>query len=301
MAERVERSGPHTAVTRELLVRYLDAWTPVVLRSHRRATYVDGSRDDFAADALRVFGEFADKLAGHQLDVVILRTATESLAGVLAGLGAPAGLSLRSVEDAAELAVAGPMLAHIDIVAGSVMDEAAVWQLVATLGPGKAREVLLILPQADTEQVTAYRARLREAGLSCAATVELADADGQVQLLLFGTGDAKHLARFKDELWAADEFAGIRYRDPLDPEHTAVDISLNPQLHPLRAAVLGELARRGRCTVADLQQHTVRETIYRPADTVRLLTSAAAAGTIDRQPPKGRMSPRTIVSHPGLR
>src|SRR5437588_11767662 len=114
MSERAEPSGPHTAVTRELLVRYLDAWTPVVLRSHRRATYVDGSRDDFAADALRVFGEFADKLAGHQLDVVILRAAAESLAAVLAGLGAPAGLSLRSVEDPAELTVAGPMLAHVD-------------------------------------------------------------------------------------------------------------------------------------------------------------------------------------------
>ncbi len=298
MPERVERCGPHTAVTRELLVRYLDAWTPVVLRSHRRATYVDGSRDDFAADALRVFGEFADKLAGHQLDVVILRTVTESLAGVLAGMGAPAGLSLRSVEDPAELTVAGPMLAHIDIVAGHVVDEQAVWRLVAALGPGKAREVLLILPQATTEQVSGYRARLRDAGLACAAAVELADDDGHVRLLLFATADARHLATFKDELWAADEFAGIRYRDPADPEHTPVDISLNPQLHPLRGAVLGELARRGRCTVADLQQHTVRETIYRPADAVRLLTAAAAAGTITREPQKGRMSPRTVVTYP---
>ncbi|HEY4021587.1 MAG TPA: hypothetical protein VGM75_23060, partial [Pseudonocardiaceae bacterium] len=87
-----------------------------------------------------------------------------------------------------------------------------------------------------------------------------------------------------------------RYRDPHDPEHTPVDISLSPQLHPLRRPLLDELARRGRCTVADLQQHTIRETIYRPADTVRVLAAAASAGSITREPPKGRMSPRTIVA-----
>lgn len=59
-----KRPDPHTAVMRELLVRYLDAWTPAVLRSHRRATYVAAGRDDFAGYALRVFGEFADRLAG---------------------------------------------------------------------------------------------------------------------------------------------------------------------------------------------------------------------------------------------
>jgi hypothetical protein len=287
MAEHVD---PHAAVTRELLVRYLDAWTPAVLRSHRRATYVEGGRGDFAAQALRVFGEFADRLAGHQLDVVVLRAATGPLAAVLRELGEPPGLSLRSDE---EPAVTGPMLAHLDVTA---LDEPTVWRLVVSLAPGKARELLLTLPPATAEQVTGYRARLREAGLAYAVTVELADDSGHAQLLLFATGDTKHLATFKNELWAADEFAGIRYRDPRDPEHTLVDISLNPQLLPLRRALLDELARRGSCTVADLQQHTLRETIYRPADTVGVLTSAAAAGAITREPAKGRLSPRTVVS-----
>ncbi|HEX4223181.1 MAG TPA: hypothetical protein VHZ97_12510 [Pseudonocardiaceae bacterium] len=296
MSDRVARHGPHTAVTREVLVRYLDAWTPIVLRSHRRATYIDASRDAFAAAALRVFGEFADRIAGHELDVVILRAPTESLATVLTELGEPPGLSLRSVRDTGNLTVTGPMLAHLDIVAGDVLDEPTLWRLVIRLAPGKAREVLLTLPPAGIEQVDGYRARLREAGLAHAVAVELADVEGQVQLLLFATGDAKHLSRFKDELWAADEFAGIRYRDPRDPQHTLIDISLSPQLHHLRAALLTELGLRGRCTVADLQQHTERETIYRPADTVRVLSSSAAAGTITREPAKGRMSPRTIVS-----
>lgn len=298
MSERVGRTGPHTAVTRELLVRYLDAWTPAVLRSHRRATYLEAGRADFAGYALRVFGEFADRLAGHQVDVVILRAVTDSLTAILHQLGDPPGLSLRSVEDPANLTVTGPVLAHLDIAAGSPLDEPAMWRLVESLAPGKAREVLLTLPPAPAEQVTGYRRRLREAGLGYAVAVELADDDRQVRLLLFGTGDEKHLVTFKNELWAADEFAGIRYREPGDAEHALVDISLNPQLLPLRHVLLAELARRGSCTVADLQRHTLRETIYRPADTVRMLTSAASAGTIAREPAKGRLTPRTVVRVP---
>ena len=280
---------------RELLVRYLDTWTPAVLRSHRRATYIEAGRADFAASALRVFGEFADRLDGHHLDVVILRAATDPLAALLRELGEPPGLDLRAVDDIANLTVTGPALAHLDIV--DVLDEADAWRLVASLAPGKAREVLLTLPPATAGQVTDYRTRLREAGLAYAAAVELADDDGHAQLLLFATGQDKHLATFKNELWAADEFAGIRYRDPFDTEHTLVDISLTPQLLPLRRTLLDELARRGSCTVADLQQHTLRETIYRPADTVGVLTAAAAAGAIARVPTKGRLSPRTVVSH----
>jgi hypothetical protein len=293
----VERPDPHTAVMRELLVRYLDAWTPAVLRSHRQATYVEGGRDYFAAHALRVFGEFADRLAGHHLDVVVLWAATDPLTAVLRELGEPPGLSLRAVGDPEDLTVTGPVLAHLDATDGSALDEPSLWRLVTSLVPAKARELLLTLPPTTAEQVTDYRTRLREAGLAYAVAVELADDQGRTQLLLFATGDGKHLATFKNELWSADEFAGIRYRDPRDAEHALVDISLNPQLMPLRRALLDELARRGSCTVSDLQQHTLQETIYRPADTVGVLTSAASAGAISREPPKGRMSPRTVVSH----
>ncbi|HWC80399.1 MAG TPA: hypothetical protein VG756_10590 [Pseudonocardiaceae bacterium] len=297
MSERAGRPDPHTAVTRELLVRYLDAWTPTVLRAHRRATYIEAARADFAVAALRVFGEFTDRLAGHHLDVVILRAITDPSAAALAELGDLPDVSLRSVPDPADLSVTGPMLAHIGVVDGSAMDESAVWGLVGSLAPGKARELLLTLPAAPVEQVRDYRTRLRAAGLACAVAVELADDRGHGQLLLFATREPKHLATFKDELWAADEFAGIRYRDPHDPEHTLVDISLNPQVHPLRRALLDELARRGHASVADLQKYTQAETIYRPADAVRVLTSAAAAGSVGREPAKGRLSPRTIVSH----
>ncbi|MFI7673467.1 hypothetical protein [Actinophytocola sp. NPDC049390] len=279
-------ADPHTAVLREVLVRYLDAWTPSVLRSHRRATYVEAGRDDSAA--LRVFGEFADRLAGHELDVVLLSAGTTPAE-------TPPGLSVRAVDDPADLTVTGPVLAHVDATEGGVLDEPAAWRLVDSLPPGKGREVLLALPPATEEDVRAHRVWLRDAGLAYAVTVELADDDGNSRLLLFATGSDKHLTTFKNELWAADEFAGIRYRDPRDAEHALVDISLTPQLLPLRRVLLDELARRGSCTVADLQRHTLHETIYRPADTIGVLTAAASAGAISREPAKGRLTPKTVV------
>lgn len=270
---------PHVALKRDVLVRYLDAWTAVVLRSHRGATYVE-SDGGFVADALRVFGEFTDRLDGQLLDVLIL------------GAGPvgepPAGVSVRAA-DAGEVKVAGPMLAHLDAVVNSTLDP---WRLVASLAPGKAREVLLALPAVETD----YRERLRTAGLACVVAVELVAEDGRAQLLVFATGDSRHLATFKNELWAVDEFAGIRYRDPHDAERTLVDISLTPQLLPLRHALLAELARQGSRTVAELQQYTLLETIYRPADAVGALTSAASAGDITREPAKGRLTPRTVVT-----
>ncbi len=257
-----------------------------MLRSHRAATYVESG--DAVTDALRVFGEFADRLAGHRLEVVLLGAAVDTAAL----RGAPQGLSVRSVADPADVTVDGPMLAHLDVVAGALTEPDA-WRLVASLARGKAREVLLTLPAAG--QAADCRDRLRGAGLAYAAAVELTDDDGRVELIMFATGDSKHLATFKNEMWAADEFAGIRYRDPHDTERTAVDISLNPQLLPLRRALVAEVARRGRCTVAELQRHTLLETIYRPADAIGVLTSAASAGAISREPAKGRLGPHTVV------
>ncbi|RSM91566.1 hypothetical protein DMH04_00790 [Kibdelosporangium aridum] len=291
MSERVRRPDPHLAVKREVLVRYLDAWTVSVLRSHRSATYVESGTSVFA-DAFQVFGEFADRLDGHQLDMLIVGTETD-----LAMVGeAPAGLSVRSVADPANLSVAGPALAYLDVV-DSALTEQDAWQLVGSLARGKAREVLLALPAA--EHVADHRERLRAAGPACMVTVELVAEDGRAQLLAFATGDSKHLATFKNELWAVDEFAGIRYRDPLDTERTAVNISLTPQLRPLRRVLLAELARRGSCTVAELQQHTLLETIYRPADAIGALTAEATAGGVTREPAKGRLTPRTVVGHLG--
>src|SRR6266508_4394076 len=192
MAERVLRGDPHTTVKQELLVRYLDAWTPTVLRSYRRATYLEASRDGSVAAALRVFGEFADRIEGHQLDVVVLGSSAEPLADETDGL------ALRTVERVADLEVAGPVLAHLDLVGDGPLDEAAAWRLVPSLAKGKARELLITLPAVGAPQVAEYRVRLRQAGLTFVAAVELADDSGRTQLLVFATAVEKHLSAFKD-------------------------------------------------------------------------------------------------------
>ena len=253
-----------------MLVRYLDAWTAKVLRSHRGGTYVECG--GFAADALRVFGEFSDRLDGHPLELVVAGSALPD--------GAPAGLSVRAVEDPRALEVAGPMLAHLD--------GPEAWPLLGPFLRGKGHEVVVTAPVPAGDHRTP----------GCSAEVELVAEDGETRLLLFATEDARHLATFKSELWAVDEFAGIRYRDPRDAEGTLLDISLTPQLLPLRRVLLAELARRGRCPVADLQQYALLETIYRPEDAMGALTSAVAAGEVTRDPEKGRLTPRTVVGLP---
>ncbi|MGH3655026.1 MAG: hypothetical protein ACRDUA_00050 [Micromonosporaceae bacterium] len=295
MAAQGARPDPHTAVKQELLVRYLDTWTPTVLRSHRRATYLELSRDGSVAAALRVFGEFADRIAGHQLDVVVLGGPTESLAMVWNELGEPAGLTLRTVADPGGLEVSGPLLVHLDLVGESPLDEVTAWQLVVRIAAGAPNEVLATVPSVDLTGVEQHRARFADAGLRHVAHVELTDDDGRTQLLLFATGTERHLVAFKEALWAADEYAGIRYRDPRDSEHALIDISLTPQLVPLRRCLLAELGRAGETSVATLQRFTLTDTIYRPADAVRVLTSMASAGAITRDPEKGRLTPRTVV------
>ncbi|MGH3737786.1 MAG: hypothetical protein ACRDT6_19570 [Micromonosporaceae bacterium] len=284
---------PHTAVKQELLVRYLDAWTPTVLKSRRRATYLEASRDGSAAGALRVFAEFADRLAGHRLDVVVLGAEAPSVAEV----GSPEGLSVMPVADPEAVEVHGPVLAYLDLVAGG-LDEPTAWQLVARLASGET-ELLLAMPPADAARVTAYRGRLADTGLPHVVHVELVDDAGRVQLLVFATAVEKHLTAFKEALWAVDEYAGIRYRDPRDPSGALVDISLRPQLLPLKRELSQVLAERGPSSVAELQHHTVAETIYRAEDAIRGLTALVSAGTVSREPEKGRISPRTLLRPAG--
>ncbi|MEV4050048.1 hypothetical protein AB0J55_02575 [Amycolatopsis sp. NPDC049688] len=272
MAERVRRPDPHVSVERDVLVRYLDAWTATVLRSQRGGTYVECG--DFAADAFRVFGEFADRLAGHHLTAVVV--------GRPAPAGAPEGLAVRTAAGLRDVEVPGPMLAHLS----------GEWP--SSLVRGKAHEVLL-----TAEPGTDHRERLRAAGLGCGVAVDLVAGTGQARTLVFATADSRHLATFKNELWAVDEFAGIRYRDPRDAEGTLVDISLTPQLLPLRRALLAELDRRGPGPVAELQRFTLLETIYRAEDALGALTAAVAAGQVTREPGKGRLGSRTVVSVSG--
>ena len=65
-------------VTRELLVRYLDVWTPAALHGAKRVTFAYASSEpaeDLAATAeaaLRGFAEFDDLLRARRLTYVIV-------------------------------------------------------------------------------------------------------------------------------------------------------------------------------------------------------------------------------------
>ncbi len=284
----------HTAVMHELLVRYLDAWTPTVLHAARQIRYVDGDalagvepgrEDGSAGAALRVFTEFDDRLAGHELEMVLAAPDASGLAELvdrLRGLpGLPPGLSLRVTGSAAGPPC--PTFAYFDAASGIPPD-------LPELVKHRASEALLVV-EPDTD----HRDALRRSGLTSIVDVELVDSSGAAQLLLFGTRSAKNLEKFKTELWAVDEYAGIRYRDPRDEQHELLDISASPPLGPLRRALL-TLVRSGPRTMTELRAHTAASTMYRTEETTRAVNGLLTSGALSRDPAKGRLSADTVLA-----
>jgi hypothetical protein len=264
-----------------LLVRYLDAWVPIVLHGHRRATYVHSGEPELAAAAVRVFAEFTDLLAKHALAMILVGPppATTAMAGHLT---APPGLALSTAAELPPLDGADPVLAYLDGTGGS-LSAAALGNL------GKRTEILLSLPAGTPAD------GLRRDGLDT-VVVELVDGDRNAETLLFATASPKALEKFKDELWALDEYAGIRYRDPHDPEGTLLDISLRPNLGPLRRELVEYITTAGSVSVGDLRQWTLRETIYRVADAIPAIQALVAGGLVHRQPPGGRLTTSTLIT-----
>ncbi len=291
---------PIAEVTRELLVRYLDSWVPAALHKARRAAFVQawsGPADAALAEAaLRVFGEFTDRMRGRRLAVLLVAPDAGSLTGrlqaVQAELGTPADLAVHAVagDPAGQLpavlkaagAAGAPLLAYLD---GVPPDPA---------GAGRPLEVLLA---ASAGGWATHRNGLRDAGCPLTAGVELVDGAGS-RLLAFGTGSARNLEAYKDCLWAVDEYAGVRYRDPGDPDGHLMDISLRPHPGPLRRELLAHLATAGECSVTELRHFTLTETVYRASDTVRVLGALLTAGTVTRTPEPGRLSGDVVISLP---
>jgi hypothetical protein len=272
-------SAAFAAVKRELLVRYLDTWAPAALHGSRTPTYALLSSERSIADALRVFAEFPELLAKRGLEVVVA-------GGVPPGLDLPAGLAVRAVTGDLLPALSrdGPLFVHIDAPDWLPTPGELAW-----LAGGRATELFL----ARDPAAPARRAALHAAGFASVAEVELVDGES-MQRLLFATGAAKHLAAFKEALWAVDEYAGVRYRDPLDDEHTLLDISLSPPVGPLKRALLDRV-RRGPNTVAELRDYAVAATIYRAADANRVLAALVASGAVSRSPDHGRVTAETVI------
>jgi hypothetical protein len=287
-------------VTRELLVRYLDTWTPAALHAGRRATFAlawTGPADrDVAEAVLRVFAEFNDRLRGRRLAMVLVAPDAAELAGtldaLLTELACPAGLSVHTVAGdgdqllpaalTAASAAGAPLLAHL-----TTADPGA----LGAVGKGRPAEILLVTPAGGW---AGRRAELARAGFPLTAGVDLVDGDDN-RLLAFATSSAKSLEAFKDCLWAVDEYAGVRYRDPGDPDGHLLDISLSPHPGPLRRELLAHLAEAGECSVTDLRRFTLTETVYRASDTIRALTVLLTAGTVTRQPEHGRLSGDVLI------
>ncbi|MFE9690712.1 hypothetical protein [Micromonospora sp. NPDC005806] len=290
------------AILRELLVRQLDHWLPGALHRSRRATLAlaYAGRDTGGAEAaLRVVAEFADRLRGRRLTVLVL---AEGGAELPAGLGAteaalPADVAVHVVPGhpdrlpvalKAAGAAGAPLLTVID---GGDPDPA----LLAAAATGRPAELLLV-----TAARRPVRPALTAAGFPLVTEVELVPDDGgPARLLAYGTGSDKGLEALKDALWAVDEYAGVHYRDPADPAGRLLAITLAPEPGPLRRELLAELTRSGPRTVTELRRFAATSTVYRGADANRALASLVASGAVTRAPEHGRLGGDVVVSVAG--
>ncbi|MGH3682445.1 MAG: hypothetical protein ACRDT2_19600, partial [Natronosporangium sp.] len=138
------------------------------------------------------------------------------------------------------------------------------------------------------------RAALSAAGFRYGVAVELVDPAGTGQLLRFATSQRRSLERFKDELWAVDQYAGIGYREPGEPDTEPLEISYEPHPGPLRRALLADLSTGPR-TVAELRELALTRTVFRPADVPRALQPLLSRGEVVREPERGRLTATTVI------
>lgn len=290
------------AVKRELLVRHLERWTPAALHRGRRVVYAHGYADAeggaSAEAAARVLAEQSDFVRGRELSMLVVGDDVEPLRARLAGIPELSGLALHAVSGGTgarfevALKAAGaqrvPLLGFLD---GGSASEPPAPATVAALTAGKPAEVLLVLPPGVSPEP--YRE-----GWPLFTAVEFATGDDPGELLAFGTTSGKSLEGFKEALWAVDEFAGVRYRDPGDPDRHLIDISLSPHPGPLRREILAHLGRAGSATVTELRTFALTETVYRAADATRVLHTLVDSGAVTREPPGGRLGGDTVISLP---
>jgi hypothetical protein len=186
----------------------------------------------------------------------------------------------------AALAAAGaagaPLLAYVD-TAGAPP--------VPAVATGRPAELLVVTPARDWSR---HRAALTT-GFALTAGVELVEG-ADSRLLALATPSAKSLEAFKNALWAVDGYAGVRYRDPRDPEGHLMDISLNPNPGALRRELLAYLRSVGERSVTDLRRYTLTDTVYRASDTVRVLTALLTAGAVTRRPERGRLAGDVVIA-----
>jgi hypothetical protein len=285
------------AIKRELLVRHLETWAPAALHRGRRAVYAHGyagaDGGASAEEAVRVLADQPDLVRGRELTMVVVGDdldpgLADRLARAQQEAGAAAGFTVHTMSGGTDerlavglkaLGATGvPLLGYLDASASEPPAPAT----VAAVAAGKPAEVLLIVAAGGS--AAPYRA-----GWPLFTEVELATGEEAGQILAFGTTSGKSLESFKDALWAVDEFGGVRYRDPGDPDRHLIDISLTPHPGPLRRELLAHLAGAGPATVTELRTFALTETIYRAADATRVLHTLIDSGALTRDPDHGRL------------
>jgi hypothetical protein len=266
-------------VIRELLVRYLDLWTPTALRSAHGATFAmlwDGPADaELAAAAVGVFAEFTDRMRSKRLTVLLIADDTAPLSTLTEtsefDVHTVAGLENWP---AAFKAGGQPALVYLDSPEITKLSPEMIVRTTPSDWPGQ-------------------RKRLNSA---LTAGVDLVNED--IVRIAFATKSAKSLEAFKDELWAVDEFAGVKLRDPLDPDGHLMDISLNPDPAALKGKLLARLKQKP-ATVTELKYYTLTETIYRGADAVRAIQGLVKARAVARTPENGKLGGNISLSIAG--
>jgi hypothetical protein len=289
---------PYRSTTRELLVRYLDGCAPSVLHSARRLTYAElgGPGDDpSAVAALGALAEFRDLLATRALRVVLTGADPAGQRAVRAArdsLAVPCELTLDDRPLLPALRAAGsfgaPILAFAEPPTDAGTDGEGLADLLAALAGNPGSDILLVVGGSGDPGAC------RTAGFTHSVAVGLTAPGHPDRMLLFGTNTDRHLDAVKDALWAADEYAGVRYREPADPDGTALDISLSPGLGPLRRLLLARLRERPR-TLGELRAYTRACTIYRAAEAPRAVTAMLRARQAGREPEHGRLSADTLI------
>ena len=90
-----------------------------------------------------------------------------------------------------------------------------------------------------------YRETIRKAGFTHVLDFELVDLRGASLYLVFGTTHDRGLQKMKEAMWEVDPVAGVRYRDPRDPEQQMLDIEVEPQTAALERLIALVLQPRG--------------------------------------------------------
>ena len=164
-------------------------------------------------------------------------------------------------------------------------------------GGRKWRQVARLAPRAKKPFLVAtYRESLRQAGFIYVVSFEMLDEQGHDLHLVFGTTHRAGLEKMKNAMWTVDPAGGVRFRDPSDPHQGVFDFTVDPDLGPLSRSLLAELDDRPM-TLAQLKDHALVETVYRPPHVRTIVQRLLRQGAVQRDPVRGHLSDATVIRH----